>query len=270
MCIINEPAQVTKTQIFVAPSQDHKTQITVYCNKVMTESSNNVMVLPVPFPNSLKFIDLSHYKDMFKDLERSFKLPTQSALLSFSANSLDSYLPTIDVGSYRITVSPNIAKLNEVNPNEFGKIQDHIKTILEKHYHYCGFIVCKLIPGKETEYHPLAYSHRIWKDLLFVPTRHQHNHAHNHRVSYNESSILGYPSGHMGHVSHEESESDWDHEIYSINTVIAASNCQIVDPTLYLNLNKFDGFKFGGVKSLNKYKINGYYPNRDVFFEMVK
>lgn len=258
MCIINEPAEVTQTQIFVAPSADRKSQITVYCNKVMTNSTNNVMVLPVPFPDTLKFIDLSDYKNMFTDLEMNFKRWEQRSL-SYSANSCEdrSYLPTIDVGSYRITVSPNIPQLSKVDPNQFGRIQDHIKNILNKHYFGYGFIICKLIPGKETEYHPLAYSHKLLNDMLFVPTRHQHNHTSAHSSSYH-------------HTIGEEHESDWDHDIYSFNTAMSANNSQLTDQKIHLKLDKFGGFNFGGIKSLNKYKIKGYYPNQDVYFEMVR
>ena len=106
MCIINLPARVSATRIFVSPNVDNTRQLTVYSNSVMTEKEGNVMILPVPYPDSVKFIDLSNYVKIFDDLEESFKENEMSLSFGYATNSMKSrgYVPTIDVGSYRISL----------------------------------------------------------------------------------------------------------------------------------------------------------------------
>lgn len=289
MCIINEPARVTKTQIFVAPNANKDKQLTVYCNKVMTDSTNNVMILPVPNPDSVKFHDLSDYKDIFDDLAKTFAVSTRglkSYTLSFS-NSTEQYLPTIDVGSYRITLVPNVASLNAINPHEFGTVRAHIKRIMRKYYASgFGFVVCKLIPGKETEYHPLAYSHNLRSDgNLFVPTRHQHNGHNGHdngpggydgdfsRVNFLETRTMPprpYPiASFVAKESEEELESDWDHEIYSFNTTSDSGNVPASTRRVYLKPNKIPDFDLGSCKTCHKFEIHGIHENCDVMFALV-
>lgn len=55
MCILNEDSNVTATKIFVAPDKTKTKQLTVYSNQVGSESNNNMMILPVPYPNTVKF-----------------------------------------------------------------------------------------------------------------------------------------------------------------------------------------------------------------------
>lgn len=297
MCIINENAHVAKTQIFVSPNHNNTEQITVYANQVMTESSNNVMILPVPNPNSVKFIDLSNYKNIFKDLEESYKEHTYSATNSLPMKLSRSFLPTIDIGSYRITLVPHISQIDNINPTEFAKVRPFIKSILQKHYPNFGFIICKLRPGKETDYHPLAYSHSIHNNKLFVPTRHQHNHSHEptnnneifswkngpqtdywldgtpkNKNEFNRQNIT-YTNGEVvdiDNLSNESEEffSDWDHNIYSFNTTKAAGNCRLLVNKCFLNTNKINNFSFGNLKSMNKMEITGQNQNMDYIFSL--
>jgi hypothetical protein len=243
MCILTEPAKVSATQILIAPDVERKRQFTVYKNSVMTDYQKNLMILPVPHPSTLKFTDLSNYTDLFEDLEKSF------ALHEFGMNN--SYTPKLnvfDVGSYRVSVAHNVSELNDVNPDEFGPIDDFIKHVMSKYYSdNWGFIVCKLRSGSKVKYHPFGYSHQMMNNgKLFVPTRHQHNHQHG------ENS--------------EESFSDWDHSIYSFNTRSDAGNCTVEDTKLHFKPQMIQNFDFGYVKYLNKYEINGVRPNKDYIF----
>ena len=67
MCIISLPIQqVDTTKIFVAVEES--TQLIVYSNTIENYTNNNAMILPVPNPSSLKFINLTEYPEIFDDL----------------------------------------------------------------------------------------------------------------------------------------------------------------------------------------------------------
>lgn len=282
MCIINLPARVSGTRIFVSPNVDKTRQLTVYSNSVMTDKEGNVMILPVPYPESVKFIDLSKYTKIFKDLQRSFEEEEMSLDLGFATNSVKyrGYVPTIDVGSYRISLCHSYQDLDRINPTEFGIVQNHIKKILTKYYERCGFIVCKLRPGRKVDYHPLAYSHQIMSNSkLFVPTRHQHNHGKDGGSMFGRFAQISQGpgfgmAGAMSNINEspenfqEEDESDWDHEIYSFNTTEECGNCSLEDDHIYLKSHLVKGFRFGPVNSFRKYEISGYFKNRDLYFDL--
>ena len=231
---MNETAEVKATNLFVAPNKDFTRQITVYSNNVQTESRNNMMVLPVPHPESIKFIDLTEYKDIFKDLEKSFDVQYRS----LGSNSKGA-LKVEKVGSYNATIVPTFGQLYQIDKNVFGTINPELKKVLGKYYNSMGFIVCKLNPSSDfVNYHPFAYSHKINK-VLFVPTRHLHN-------------------------GHEEETSHWDHCIYSFGTGKECGNCETTTDYIRLKLEKIP-FDFGP-KNINKLRLDGYYTNMDVEF----
>ena len=43
-------------------------------NEVINNCKNNVMILPVPYPDTIEFIDLSNYTNIFEDCQKSFNL----------------------------------------------------------------------------------------------------------------------------------------------------------------------------------------------------
>ena len=76
MCLIStEIQQVSKTKILVAPNSDNTRQLVVYSNYVNNVSNSNAMVLPVPLPHTIKFIDLSKYKRS-KKTRAPLRVPT--------------------------------------------------------------------------------------------------------------------------------------------------------------------------------------------------
>lgn len=59
------------------------------------------MVLPVPNPETLKFIDLSNYKDLLDDCEKAFYSPKIKGLNMFvNTNLTEETLNVFSVGSY--------------------------------------------------------------------------------------------------------------------------------------------------------------------------
>lgn len=180
MCLISTEIQkVSKTKILVAPNFNKTKQLVVYSNFVNNISDSNAMVLPVPNPNSVQFINLSNYVDLFEDCAGCFYNPyqTKSAVLtnSYSFNSRDDKpLEVFNVGSYQVSLAKNLDQINKVDSRVFT-LSDGLKKILDLYYYqdYWGFIICKLTKGPES-YHPFGYSHDIIDNKIYIPTRHYH------------------------------------------------------------------------------------------------
>lgn len=175
MCLIStEVNRVSNTKIFCAPSVDKTRQLIIYSNEVDNINSGNAMILPVPLPETLKFHDLSEYKDFFDDCDRCF--PNQEKNFSFSNRSINKAenLQVFKVGSYMVSVAKNLSQLDQVNGKVFN-LSNGLKQVLSTYYYqnYWGFIICKLITGS-SNYHPLAYSHKIIQNKIYIPTRHYH------------------------------------------------------------------------------------------------
>jgi len=247
--MMNEEADVAETELFVAPNTERTHQITIYANSVQTTSRNNMMILPVPNPETVKFIDLSNYSDIFKDLEKSFKVYSQSygATNGFmSKGMMRNSLPVVSVGSYNATLVPDYFQIDRIDEDVFGKISPQMEKVLNKYYKTMGFVVCKLKPSNSlVKYHPFAYSHKIQDSgKLFLPTRHQH------------------------HGQLEEINSHWDHSIYSFNTEQMSGNKPLTDKKIYLATEKIP-FNFGSIITFNKCSIQGNRKNMDVEFELL-
>jgi hypothetical protein len=207
MCIILAQVQhVNATKIFTCFTEDQRRQFLVYSNEVETDEDDNVMILPVPNPDSVIFVNLSKYSKLFDDLEANFiksRRPSynMTASLSRSAAIGDSLerprLVVHDVGSYSASIVPSVNDFDRIDTTHFTLPHD-LETILRSTYDsQFGFIVCKLRRGNH-KYHPFAYSHiKHDKNLLFIPTLHYHPHA------------FGLAKTH---------DADWDHIIYSVGT----------------------------------------------------
>jgi hypothetical protein len=181
MCLIStEIEKVSKTKILVAPNSNSTRQLVVYSNYVNNVSESNAMVLPVPNPQTVKFIDLTGYKNLFEDCASCFYSPygLKSSTLNYSTNSYntrdDKPLEVFNVGSYKVSLAMNLEQISRVDPRVFV-LSPGLKQTLEMFYYqpYWGFIICKLNSGPET-YHPLAYSHQIIDSKIYIPTRHYH------------------------------------------------------------------------------------------------
>lgn len=66
MCIIaDEIINVSDTKIFVGTDVAKKRQYVCYSNSVSNVVNHNVMILPVPNPDTLQFVYLTNYEDFF-------------------------------------------------------------------------------------------------------------------------------------------------------------------------------------------------------------
>ena len=181
MCLIStEIEKVSNTKILVSPNYNLTRQLTVYSNFVNNLTESNAMVLPVPLPKSIQFIDLSGYKNIFEDCASCFYNPNASKSLNFSSNSyglrgVDSTpLEVFNVGSYKVSLAMNLEQISRVDSRVFELSEGLANTLSMFYYQpYWGFIICKLDLGAET-YHPFAYSHDIIDKKVYIPTRHYH------------------------------------------------------------------------------------------------
>lgn len=179
MCMISrEIESVSNTKIFVAQNSSNTSQLVIYSNYINNISSSNAMILPVPFPQTVKFINLSKYTNLFEDCDKCFYNPIKASSLYFSLNSsktqLSKPLAVFNVGSYKVSLAMNLEQISHVDPTVF-ELSNGLKKILQTFYYqpYWGFIICKLNSGPEN-YHPLAYSHKIIDSKIYIPTRHYH------------------------------------------------------------------------------------------------
>ena len=98
MCVIDGPiARVAATKLFGCPTADKTRQLTVYSNAVDTPAEN-VMLLPVPHPDSV-VLETVH-KDLFEECENSFSRGRgESDSLIPMCASAGGYLAVRDHGS---------------------------------------------------------------------------------------------------------------------------------------------------------------------------
>lgn len=200
MCIISKPARVSNTSIFVSLNATHAEQLTVYSNKVATQAGA-VMILPVPNPQTIRFIDLSNFTTIFDELRAPFQQLSFS--LSYSTNGARARgtLDVVRVGGYAATVVPSAGDFDRLSVSEFGSIARGLVDMLASKYPQFGFVVCKLAANATTRYHPIAYAHRpLGNSQLFAPTFH----VHNNHANGNDAFV-------------EERAPHWDHEIYALN-----------------------------------------------------
>lgn len=201
MCIITSTVNnVSRTQIYVSSDETYRRQITIYSNRVDTPIEN-AMILAVPNPGSVKFLNFKHYTTLFEDLASCFEHPFASrSLAAFATRSAANTLPVYSVGSYNASIVETLADFERLSDEVFD-IADGLLDFLHRTYggSGLGFIVCQLKSGNHT-YHPFAYTHAQHPNgRLFVPTMHYHPHPH---------------SG----GRHNDSEADWDHVVYSSAT----------------------------------------------------
>jgi hypothetical protein len=263
MCIISHYVEdVAATKILVAVDAEKTRQFTCYSNTVTNFTDGNAMILPVPYPNSVRFHDLSNYKNIFDDCKKCF---THNVLLKgskakkSSLNSLN-VLEVFNVGSYQVSLGMSLADLDRVNGSVFC-LSPGCSELLKKNYSHSsfGFIICKLSKGKE-DYHPLAYSHDIFGYNIFIPTKHYHQHSPS--ISYFNTSYYSFGSSNYSSFKPtlKNKHNEWDHDIYLYNVTMLSQEAKRFKSDEYWNnkdlknKNEID-FNFGTLTSFEKYKI---------------
>eukprot|EP01089_Gocevia_fonbrunei_P015826 TRINITY_DN4745_c0_g1_i1.p1 TRINITY_DN4745_c0_g1~~TRINITY_DN4745_c0_g1_i1.p1 ORF type:complete len:313 (+),score=55.49 TRINITY_DN4745_c0_g1_i1:94-1032(+) len=293
MCIFNKPvSQVSGTKILVSCTSDNR-QFTVYQNYVTaffdaksagrenkqklkkaldkiksSEKTTDTNAMILPFPGSeVELVDLSHYPTLFSDCNNCFPILQKKQQLFYKSKRKrepTDYLEIHSCGSYNVSIARTLPDINRIDPSVFT-LSPNVGKVLDKYYSQdFGFLICCF--KENGEKHPLGYIHSLMKTdstsdegQLFVPTRHEH-----------------------GHDTEDETEGDWDHEIYSVNTLGASEagtdinelkeklekeleqdfevevNCELEDvlKQIPVQLVKVDHFR--------RRTINGEYENKDI------
>lgn len=310
MCIISdEIIAVSDTKIFVAPDPNKQRQYVCYSNSVINAVNSNIMILPVPNPQTLQFIDLTNYKDIFDICNEHFHDPNPSfnddeGVYRLSCNSTGT-LHVLNVGSYSVSVGMCLDDLLRVDKSVFV-LSDELIDVMKKYYSgsFWGFIVCKLKKGPE-KYHPLAYSHDIYNGKIFIPTRHYHVESSTgtgarararasnqfHVSGYNSTGMfdafgsgIGLDTGLNSGINaynpnkkmYKEMADDWSHDIYLCNIDSRTNpNIKKMNSCTYVWDRKFDldrnkmGFDVGRCDNFEKVIINGEFPNMDIIIPVV-
>ena len=251
MCIITQTVRdVSKTRIYTTLNKKGTHQVLVYQNFVDTPSKSNTMILPVPNPDSLVFINMEEYPEFFDDCQRCFKQQRDHDMLLRSCAFSPSYtesLPVYNLGSYSLSVAKTWHDLERANRDVFAFPEELPPLLRRKYDSHFGFLLCRLRQGAHT-YHPLAYIHE--KDpcrLLFVPTFHYHVHS----------------NGKGDTVS-----ADWDHTIYSSGTDLDSTweDKVICDTTRPVKWQVFPhDFWYSAAKPMNRWTKHGDWKNKDLW-----
>lgn len=273
MCIISNYVEtVAKTKILVAVKPLTNRQLTVYSNSVDNKSDGNAMILPVPYPNTVQFHDLSNYKNIFNDCDNCFpKLKSRSMYLSTNSFSVSESLKVFNVGSYQVSLAHSLADLKRVDKSVF-KLSNGCDDLLSQQYNnpIFGFIICKLSKGSE-EYHPFGYSHNLLNNNnVFIPTKHYHEHNSNKRGFSEIDNSPMFQNFMQTTNSSPIITDDWDHEIYLYN-VTSEPNPDFNNMTKksswnghnFIRKEKID-FDLGDLLHFEKHKINGRQKNIDL------
>lgn len=143
---------IRDTEIFVAADINSKRQLTIFKTTVVEDKVNgDTLILPVLNPGTVKFIDLDH-DDFFVDL-KEYISSNRPPKICRKASSLRKF--KISIVSLDALKNMNIGK----------KI---MRQLMEKHSSpKWGFILLSF--KKKDEYCPVAYTHDIVGDNVFVP-----------------------------------------------------------------------------------------------------
>lgn len=174
MCCFSRPVEsVSSTRIF-ARRVDQQTAV-IYSMRI-SAAEDLAMVLPLPVfrPEPfLRFVDLSGYKDFFKDMERGFPRPvarsfSKGLLASYSADR--STLEVQQVGAFEASFVPRASDFGRLD-ERFRLPPDAVAAI--PGVQNMSFAVFRLAAG-EADIHPMAFTYRSSGPVVF-PTLHIHD-----------------------------------------------------------------------------------------------
>jgi hypothetical protein len=194
--LTDEVRCVENTSIFVTLNMAGTNQLTVFKNNVETPTEN-LLVIPVPHPSSIKIIDIKNYKNIFNDCENCFENMNDERQIVPT-----NYSPIVKIGSYTLSVVPSFDELKRT----YYKYNIPVKFMKEfegKYDKTFGYILCKIKKGNYT-YHPIAYMHQaLEKGKIFLPT------YHHQKLNKSEHTPKIF-----------DKLADWDHIIYGAMTDI--------------------------------------------------
>ena len=165
---------VRNTRIYVSPSdQLPNVQLTLYKNEVENDFPGGFMILPVPYPHSVRFHHphphpptSSPYLNFLDEVEQAFDPREQNHRRSpIRPSDTRNHL-----ANYQVEIIDSINELRRLNDVELLLHPETLEELAELYSEpYWGFLLCKLSQGSYI-YEPLCYSHRMMNEKLFVPS----------------------------------------------------------------------------------------------------
>ena len=160
------------TRIYVSATDEiPDRQLTLYTNHIGTRHDGGFMILPVPYPSSVRFHTpqtLRASEEYFHFLDKVDQAFDDFERYRQSVRHRDPHGPRL--AAYQVEVIDSIEDLIEFNNREHilhGTTMDELAELYSaRHW---GFILCKIHEG-EYLYEPLCYSHRTLREQLYVPS----------------------------------------------------------------------------------------------------
>ena len=252
MCCFSRPIEsVSSTRIFARRLPDQRMAVVYSMQIVASEDLAMVLPLPVFRPNdagALEFVDLSGYKDFFKDMEAGFPRPvarsmTKGAML-YSADR--STLEIHQVGAFEASFVPTAS--------DFGRLDERFRLPPDAVAAIPGarsmsFAVFRLAAGK-ADIHPMAFTYRasleagVRGQKVVFPTLHVHDGQ-------------AHPTAHFDHTLYCQVGDDkvnairsWDHSPWEASHFMKLGNGDrgavdrargLVDPNLIVHKRRMTG-----------------------------
>jgi hypothetical protein len=187
MGIFTVPVQTRNTRIYVSASERvPNIQLTLFKNEVHCESDEGFLILPVPYPHTIRFHDPPPhpmnsvpYLEFLNHVETAFDFREHRG--SYRPNPLP---PLHRIGKYELVrVAESIDHLRELNHSEgilpSRTLEDMVEIYPES---YWGFIILRVLEG-DFVYEPFCYSHQTIHNELFVPAlTHQPRSYRDHHI----------------------------------------------------------------------------------------
>jgi len=172
---------VRNTRIYVSPSSSIlREQLTLYKTEVNTHFEGGFLILPVPYPRTVRFHRPSHpyppnqfpYLDFLNRVERAFDIrEDRRRIQQIDPSAIATY--------EHLDVLDSIQQLRDFNDHEHILHESTLNQIASIYpEEYWGFILCSLRQGSFV-YEPLCYTHRMTSDSLFIPSLIYQPHAFN-------------------------------------------------------------------------------------------
>jgi hypothetical protein len=165
-------------------------------------------------------INLEDYPDIFDDINKPFNRYRFEWACMSSNQIVQEKLVVQQVGSYKVSIAQSLDDLDRLQFETFN-LSSHIKKLLQKEYPAnFGYVVA--IIDADKSFHPIAYTHDLWNNELFVPTLHHHEHKEDIlRARAASMAKLGIPltEEYMAALATPVSvnEIDWSHSIFVYN-----------------------------------------------------
>lgn len=193
----SRPLEVKATRIFARLDGDE--QVLIY-GLDLDVARDVAMILPLPVARDageagLRFVDLSGYPELFRDLGRyTFSLQEPQAKRG-GLRVPRPRLPVHQVGAFEASFVPGLGDMDRLDPRFRipGAAWDQLPSVAD-----FGFAVFKLRAGKRQEVHPMALRFRVRdRERLFFPTVHIHDGSVHPRAEFRHALYSQGTAGDM-------------------------------------------------------------------------